>query len=696
MSHAHSSSPASSHALYFSPEQTFSQFPFHSRLFKAIARLRLVHPTLVQADAIPKVLAGKDVLVKARTGSGKTYCYLLPAIQQLLDLQETAGDSYQRATEVLILLPTRELCDQVTQTVQSLLHFATDVITHLSLPADLPKQQMYHALKEVPNILISTPTKLVQYLQDKQAGGVIDLSTLKLLVLDEADLLLSYGYESDLQQLRASLPKILQTVLLSATLSDEVEELKSVMLHHPVIVKMEENVSSSADRLSQLYLPCREADKYLVLYSFLKLKIIEGKVLIFVNDLNTSYRLKLFLSTFSIHTAILNHELPYNSRQHMLQEFNRGVYDFLIVMDEAMEFDDDAILKQEEKADKPIDIVVEESKEEDGEEEMEQQVKKEESDEEKAKQKKKLQSTLSASEQLDADLKLLDELEGAGASSTGAVKKERGERTKYNKSKFGKQASNMARGIDFMDVGTVVNFDMPLTVTNYIHRIGRTARAGKTGVALSLVSEKEEELLQAVMETQNEQQLRRGVFNPVPHLRALELNWKDVEGFRYRCDDMMRSVTAAAVREARLSEIKREILNSQKLKAHFEDNPHELNLLKHDSLLRPHKVQKHLSQVPTYLLPSHLQGTEELAAATSHAAGGGNKNKRRREKHERNAIIAKQQNAAAASKRGFAAARAKGLVTQAAKHSDPLKQVKQMAAAKQKQKQPAKKQRTEF
>ncbi len=158
---------------------------------------------------------------------------------------------------------------------QGLLHFSSDILSCLSLHADLNKNAQIPQLRELPSILISTPTRLVEHLKE----GNIDLKkTLKILIIDEADLVLSYGYEEDVKQLLDYLPKVHQSLLFSATLSPEVDALRSLVLHSPKIVKMEERQQSTEELLKQLYISCSDKDKYVILYAFLKLKVIAGKV----------------------------------------------------------------------------------------------------------------------------------------------------------------------------------------------------------------------------------------------------------------------------------------------------------------------------------------------------------------------------------------------------------------------------------
>lgn len=210
----------------------------------------------------------------------------------------------------------------------------------------------------------------------------------------------------------------------------------------------------------------------------------------------------------------------------------------------------------------------------------------------------------------------------------------------------GDKEYGVTRGVDFVDVSCVLNFDLPASSRAYTHRVGRTARAGRTGMALSFVvpasefgknkvvglveSTKKDEKVFARIEAE---QAARG-----SKIKEYQFDMKQVEAFRYRMEDALRAVTRSAIREARIKELKTEILNSDKLKvrltdymrvilylthpqAHFEDNPYDLEYLRHDKPLHPARVQSHMKHVPKYLLPkiAPVAGTETTATADSGA-----------------------------------------------------------------------------
>ena len=287
------------------------------------------------------------------------------------------------------------------------------------------------------------------------------------------------------------------------------------------------------------------------------MKLIKGKCIIFVGDIDRCYRLKLYLEQFGIRSCILNSELPVNSRIHVVEEFNKNVYDIIIASDE-------------------YEVLGDEEEEGDGVEEAEE-------------------TTKAGKEKKESD-------EAASESKQPSKKKRR---TVEKDKDYG-----VSRGIDFKNVACVLNFDLPTSSKSYTHRIGRTARAGQTGMALSFVipteqyrkhiptsieSAKDDERILAKI---TKHQLKKG-----KEVKPYNFDMKQVEAFRYRMGDALRAVTRVAIREARTRELRQELMKSEKLKRHFEENPGDLHHLRHDGELRAARVQSHLKHVPDYLLP---------------------------------------------------------------------------------------------
>ncbi|KAF9561218.1 DEAD-domain-containing protein [Agrocybe pediades] len=546
-----------------------------ARILRALADSGFARPTLVQTKAIPLALESRDILARARTGSGKTVAYCVPVVQKILNAKSglDAEDTSRQTTRALILVPTRELAEQVTTSLRSLLTYCDKDVIVSNVASGTTSHLQRALLSDKPDIVVATPSRALSFLQSKN----LSLSSLESLVIDEADLILSYGHDEDVRQIFNGnyLPKVYQSFLMSATMTEDVEMLKGLTLRNPAILKLEEDEDEAA-LLTQYAVRCSEVDKFLLTYVILKLKLIKGKCIIFVNDVDRSYRLKLFLEQFSIKSCVLNSELPLNSRYHVVQEFNKGVYDYIIATDES-------------GAHTEYDTEDEEEEEEEEEEEF-------------------------TSTQRDAESAQTPS-EPSTSKTSSKRKREASPpakpRKKERKDKGKDKEYGVTRGVDFVDVACVLNFDLPTTSRSYTHRVGRTARAGRTGMSLSFVVPRElwgknkvvgclpsAEKDEIVFSKIEKEQGARG-----SKIKEYKFDMKQVESFRYRMEDALRSVTRSAIREARVKELKTEILNSDKLKAHFEDNPLDLEFLRHDKPLHPTRIQPHMKHVPKYLLP---------------------------------------------------------------------------------------------
>ncbi|CAG9856712.1 unnamed protein product [Phyllotreta striolata] len=492
----------------------FHEMELDDRILKAIAKLGWQNPTAIQEKCIPLLLEGKDVLVRARTGSGKTAAFLIPVIQKLLNIKQTAAEQEIKA---LILAPSKELCRQICGVIKDLTIKCSREIRHVDISQQVDLNVQKPLLVEKPDIVVGTPGRALQHLN---AGNLTLKKSLDLLVIDEADLVFSFGYEEEMKKVIEHLPKIYQAILASATLSEDVKNLKSLVLHNPVILKLEEPELAPASQLTHYHLNAEEMDKAAILYALLKLHLIRGKTIIFVNSVDKCYKIKLYLEQFAIRTCVLNSELPATIRCHAVNQFNQGIYDIIVASDE----------------------------------------------------------------------KSLEEPSAGGS-------RENPKKSKRRKDK----ESGVSRGIDFQFVANIINFDFPLDVQSYIHRAGRTARGNNQGSVLSFVSMKEAPLKEKV-----EEELRQGEHD-LAVFKTYQFKLEEVESFRYRAKDAWRAVTKIAVREARLKEIKQEIMNCQKLKSYFEDNPRDLEVLRHDKALHTVRIQQHLADVPEYIVPPTLK-----------------------------------------------------------------------------------------
>ncbi|KAJ3190395.1 ATP-dependent DNA/RNA helicase [Gaertneriomyces sp. JEL0708] len=551
----------------------FADFDLENELLRAITdsdKLGFKHPTLVQSKAIPLALQGKDIMARARTGSGKTAAYCIPVIQKIL-VAKKHGNA-EPAVRALIMVPTRELAEQVSRHVKVLTTYCSDKVSVVNIATDERKAANHKALlAEKPDILIATPKGALDHLESES----VSLKTsLESLVIDEADYILSYGYDDDIQKVLTYLPQIYQSYLMSATLSSEITSLKQLVLRNPAILKLSEHPDDQ-NLLTQYYIKCTEEDKFLLTYFMLKLRVHPfgtGKCIIFVNDVERCYRLKLFLEQFGIKACTLNSGLPLKSRYHIVQEFNRGVYDFLIATDEGQvlrgerDEEDEAAVESVQGADDNESGAVNSSNES--------------TTQEDANNKKRKVPT--------------------NPTATTNKKSKPSHDTEYG----------VSRGIDFISVQSVINFDLPHSSKSYDHRVGRTARGvGNKGFALSFITtpSSSSSSIKIAKSSNSDAQLfsrieaRQNKRNK--EITEFKFDMQQVEGFRYRCTDALRAVTKVAIKEARLKELRQEILNSEKLKAHFEDNPRDLHALRHDKPLRPTRVQPHMKHVPDYLLP---------------------------------------------------------------------------------------------
>ena len=319
-----------------SEEDKKKVFPFHEmglddRILKAIAKLGWVNPTLIQERGIPLIVEGKDLLARGRTGSGKTGAFCIPLIQRILDVKTASfASSAVQAIRGCVLCPSRELARQTTQVLRDLTNSCGGIITILDIGAK-DVSTVKPLLRDLPDIIVGTPGRLAQHLKDRN----LDLSSsLSMLIIDEADLIFSFGFEADLRFLLAKLPPIYQAVLTSATLTEDVTRLKKLVLNNPVILKLSEPQLPDSSQLTQYVIKLEEEDKFVLMYALFKLELIRGKSLIFVSSVDRCYKMKLFLEQFSIPCCVLNSELPVATRLHTVGQFNKGVYNVIVAADE--------------------------------------------------------------------------------------------------------------------------------------------------------------------------------------------------------------------------------------------------------------------------------------------------------------------------------------------------------------------------
>lgn len=485
-------------------KSSFDDFGLNDFLLHTLKKQGYQHPTIIQSQFIPFALEGKDIICQSRTGSGKTLAYVIPILHDLFVTQLP-----MQCIRVVLLNPSRELCYQCKVVIEQLIKGHPNI----SLLNVAEENSLVHKgkLKNIPDIVVATPATLLQYL--KRTGNVLD--NVDCLVLDEVDMMIAYGYENDIKELTKKIPQESKKWLLSATISNEVEMLKQLMMKSAVKIQIEDENKTAV--IEELVIQCeRKEDKALNLYVMLKMGMIHGKVLIFVNSIQRCFFVKLFLDLFGMASVVLNSDLPRDIRNNIIEQFNNNDFNILIATDEST--------IQQVQPKKLIEM-------------KEQQT-------------------------MESEMKMENE-----------------DTTTENYS--------VARGIDFQDVSCVINFDCPVTLVSYIHRIGRTGRGLKQGTAITFVCKEDQEYMKQI---KNDHEVKDFVID------------KTVVGaFKTRVYDVQKSVTKNACNEARLKEYKREVGNDEELKK----SVGKLHV-KHTRSLIDTKNQRHLRDVPDYLIPQHL------------------------------------------------------------------------------------------
>jgi ATP-dependent RNA helicase RhlE len=365
------------------PER-FADLGLIEPIARAVAEEGYERPTPIQARCVPQVLAGRDLLGLAQTGTGKTAAFALPILQNLWNKrpEPTTGHRGARPIRCLVLTPTRELASQIAESF-------TTYGKHLRLRCAVifggvgmePQKQM---LRSGVDVLIATPGRLL----DLAGQGLLDVRKLEVFVLDEADRMLDMGFIHDVKRVIRLLPEPRQTLFFSATMPPEAQQLADVLLKQPVTVQVAA-VSQTADRIEQEVAFVSKGDKRALLVDVLR-DVAMRRVLVFTRTKHGANRVAEHLDKAGVGAAAIHGNKSQGARERALAQFKSGHNRVLVATDIA------------------------------------------------------------------------------------------------------------ARGIDIDDVTHIVNFDLPEVPETYVHRIGRTARAGASGFALSFCDEEEGDLLYAI------------------------------------------------------------------------------------------------------------------------------------------------------------------------------------------------------
>jgi ATP-dependent RNA helicase RhlE len=373
---------------------TFDELGLSEDIMASVSDLGYSTPTPVQEQAIPLVIAGRDVVGAAQTGTGKTAAFTLPMMQRI-------GRSKSGAPLALVVTPTRELAmqiDGVANTVGK--RTGQRVVT---IVGGVKYEPQLKRLKDGVEVLVATPGRLID-LHDRKA---IDLSKVQVLVLDEADRMLDMGFWPSVRRILGYLPKERQNLLFSATMSDDVTRIVQSMLHEPASVEIAIK-GTTAEGIDQAIMPVEHSQKPELLAELLREKGAD-KVLVFTKTKSRADLVETILGRAGFRVSVMHADRSQQQRIRALDEFSSGKLDVLVA----------------------TDII--------------------------------------------------------------------------------------ARGIDISDITHVVNYDVPENPEDYVHRIGRTARAGASGFAYTLVGP--DELTQ---------------LREIEYMLGKVLPVRDLEGFPYR------------------------------------------------------------------------------------------------------------------------------------------------------------------
>jgi ATP-dependent RNA helicase RhlE len=296
---------------------SFSSFKLHPKIAAGVTELGYKTPTPVQVQAIPPVLAGKDVMGLAQTGTGKTAAFVLPILERLLPGQRGRVRS-------LIIAPTRELAEQIHVSIGEL-----GRNTHLrscTIYGGVSVSPQIQKLRAGVDVVVACPGRLLDHLNQK----TIDLSRLEVLVLDEADRMFDMGFLPDIRRIIKQLPLRRQTLMFSATMPDDIRKLTDEVLHDPVTVKI--GHTAPANTVSHALYPVEQHLKTGLLMELLKQTDTES-ILIFTRTKYRAKRIGQQLEKAGYKAASLQGNLSQNRRQDALDGFRNGSYQILVATD---------------------------------------------------------------------------------------------------------------------------------------------------------------------------------------------------------------------------------------------------------------------------------------------------------------------------------------------------------------------------
>lgn len=328
---------------------------------KALNDMNYIDMTSIQEKTFDIISKGKDVIVTSNTGTGKTLAYLVPLVEKI--------DINEHSTQILVLVPTRELAIQINNCVENLIKYNNQIGSSLIVGGKSIKDQSI-SLRKGKSIVIGTPGRILKLLDKKE----IKLNKLKTLVLDEADEMLLMGFEREIYSINKYITSNIQRIMLSATLIKNVQNVSKYLLNNPVKIEYMQNNNIISDRLKQVAINVKDKMKNECTLRILK-RCKYTNSIVFCNTKKKTLEVSKYLKENGIKLEMLNSDIMQNQREQVFKSLKNGKLDTIIVTD------------------------------------------------------------------------------------------------------------LLARGIDIEDLDLVINYDIPIDVYYYIHRVGRTARNGKDGQA---------------------------------------------------------------------------------------------------------------------------------------------------------------------------------------------------------------------
>ncbi|MDE2417880.1 MAG: DEAD/DEAH box helicase [Burkholderiales bacterium] len=305
----------------------FAQLQLAAPIAKAVAEMGYESMTPIQAQAIPVVLTGKDVMGAAQTGTGKTAAFALPLLQRLMKHENASTSPARHPVRALVLLPTRELADQVAQQVKLYAKYTNLRSAVVFGGMDMKPQTL--ELKKGVEVLVATPGRLLDHIEAKNAV----LNQVEYVVLDEADRMLDIGFLPDLQRILSYLPKQRTTLLFSATFSPEIKRLANSYLQDPVTIEVARS-NATASTVEQHFYSVGEDNKRHALHQILKSRGMK-QAFVFVNSKLGCARLARSLEREGLKTAALHGDKSQDERLKALDAFKKGEVDLLVCTDVA-------------------------------------------------------------------------------------------------------------------------------------------------------------------------------------------------------------------------------------------------------------------------------------------------------------------------------------------------------------------------